>query len=158
MRVTIVNVDYSTNTITIDKNISWNQGDEVFADYKGFAPDVGAIEYDTTQLVGVNGFDKSEMNESFCLFQNFPNPFNPTTSIQYSINGIANVRLEIFDILGREVTTLVEQEKSKGTYSVSWNAKNNAGNSVTNGIYFCKLTVKGNNLNRSVVKKMIILK
>jgi len=73
----------------------------------------------------------------------YPNPFNPSTIIRYNIpanfnNKTDKVILKIFDILGREVTTLVNEDKSAGNYEVKWNAKNNSGSAVSTGIYFAK--------------------
>lgn len=83
------------------------------------------------------------------LMQNYPNPFNPSTTIKYQIPASGNVTLKIYDILGREVTTLVNEEKAKGRYEVSFNAS-----SLASGVYLYRL-----NVNDYVdVKKMILLK
>lgn len=68
------------------------------------------------------------------LDQNYPNPLNPTTSIRYQIPQFGLVRLKVFDVLGREVATLVNEEKPAGRYSVRWDAAN-----VGNGMYLCRL-------------------
>jgi uncharacterized protein (DUF362 family) len=89
---------------------------------------------------------------TFELKHCYPNPFNPTTTIEYQVPGIGKrfiVSLKIFDMLGREVTTLVHEEKTAGTYSVAWNASNSAS-----GVYFYKLTAG----NFSQVKKMMLMK
>ena len=83
------------------------------------------------------------------LSQNYPNPFNPTTNIKYQIANNSFVSIKVYDILGKEVTTLVNENLSVGTYSVNWNASNNAS-----GIYFYKLTA-GEFVK---VKKMILQK
>ncbi len=77
--------------------------------------------------------------KEFVLFQNYPNPFNPSTTIKYSIplNGkgeTANTKLIVFDILGREVTTLVNQQQQPGNYEVVFNASN-----LSSGTYFYRL-------------------
>jgi spore coat protein CotH len=76
----------------------------------------------------------------------YPNPFNPTTSIRYSIPNVtlsevegSRVQLIIYDILGNQITTLVNEEKPAGTYEVIWNGKNNSGNNVSSGIYFVRI-------------------
>jgi hypothetical protein len=79
----------------------------------------------------------------FSLSQNYPNPFNPSTTIKYTIPLVASgfslsVTLKIYDILGNEVATLVNEEKPAGTYQVSFN-----GSQLTSGIYFYKLQVNG---------------
>jgi len=93
---------------------------------------------------------------SFILYQNFPNPFNPTTKIKYSIPvevycnaPLRNVLLKVYDVLGREVSTLVNEEKPAGTYEIDFN-----GNNLPSGIYFYQL-----NAGEFVeTKKMILLK
>ncbi|MFH1197460.1 MAG: T9SS type A sorting domain-containing protein [bacterium] len=99
----------------------------------------------------------NELPNDFYLYQNYPNPFNPTTTIKYAlpavetgyIPSLQHVSLKIFDILGREVATLVEAEKPAGTYSITWNAE-----SLPSGVYFYKLTSG----NFTDVKKMILLR
>jgi hypothetical protein len=71
---------------------------------------------------------------SFALMQNYPNPFNPSTTIKYELPKSSMLRLSVYDILGREVATLVNEEKSAGTHTVQWDA---AG--VASGVYFCRL-------------------
>jgi hypothetical protein len=71
------------------------------------------------------------------LLQNFPNPFNPTTVISYQLSVNGNVKLGIFDVLGKEVTTLVNEKKSAGTYTVTWNAAAH----IPSGVYFYRLSV-----------------
>ena len=85
----------------------------------------------------ISGFDFNEILTSpkeFYLNQNYPNPFNPNTKIQFTINGIQLVSLKVFDLLGREVATLVNEEKSPGTYEVTWNALG-----LPSGVYFYQL-------------------
>ena len=70
----------------------------------------------------------------FALEQNYPNPFNPSTIINYQLAMNSHVTLKVYDILGREVATLVNEEKPAGSYSVQWNA-----GGVASGVYFYKL-------------------
>ncbi len=91
----------------------------------------------------------NEVPEKFGLEQNYPNPFNPSTAITYSIQEISNVKLEIFDTLGRKLKTLVDAEKSAGSYSILFNADN-----MSSGIYFYRLTA--GNFTQS--KQMLLVK
>lgn len=75
----------------------------------------------------------------FQLFQNHPNPFNPTTTIQYSMPVAGLIKLTIFDIRGQEITTLQKVTNPAGTYSVQWNSTDASGNPVSTGVYFCRL-------------------
>ncbi|MBI5866955.1 MAG: T9SS type A sorting domain-containing protein [candidate division Zixibacteria bacterium] len=91
---------------------------------------------------------------SFALNQNYPNPFNSSTVFRYSTPSSGSVRLEIFDILGRKVRTLVEKSQPAGVYQVTWDGTNSHGETVASGIYFYRLSASG----RSESKKMILLK
>ncbi len=80
------------------------------------------------------------VTENFNLFQNYPNPFNPSTKISFSLPQDGNVNLKIYDLLGRELKTLVDKEMVKGNYSMDFNASNYAS-----GLYFARLIVQLNN-------------
>jgi hypothetical protein len=86
---------------------------------------------------------------TFALHQNYPNPFNPTTKIEYSVAQRSNVSLKIYDILGREVATLVNTERNPGNYTLNFDASK-----LASGIYLYKLTA-GNYIS---TKKMVLLK
>jgi L-ascorbate metabolism protein UlaG (beta-lactamase superfamily) len=90
-----------------------------------------------------------EIPAGFTLSQNYPNPFNPSTTIKYQVPKTSVVILKIFDILGREVAFLVNEEKSAGTYDIQWDASNMSG-----GVYFYRLKTEG----FVETKKMILLK
>jgi hypothetical protein len=87
--------------------------------------------------------------DSYNLAQNYPNPFNPVTTIKYSIPESGNVSLKVYDILGKEVATLVNEEKAQGVYSVIFDASN-----LSSGVYFYKLQA-GSFVE---IKKMMVLK
>ena len=87
--------------------------------------------------------------KNYALLQNYPNPFNPSTIIKYKLAEGGNVKLTVYDSIGREVTTLVNKEQSAGVYSVNWNA---AG--MASGMYIYKLQI-GNNV---ITKKAMLLK
>ncbi|MFA5834075.1 MAG: aryl-sulfate sulfotransferase [Bacteroidota bacterium] len=97
---------------------------------------------------GVDGKSENFPSE-FLLHQNFPNPFNPHTVIQYHLPGANVVSLKVFDVLGNEVATLVHHGQEAGTYSVPFNALN-----LSSGVYFYKLQVG----KLSAIKKLMILK
>lgn len=77
--------------------------------------------------------------KQFEIEQNYPNPFNPSTQIEFQIPKYGFVSLTIFDLLGREVITLLNEEKKPGMYTVTWNGKDKYGKEVSSGIYFYKL-------------------
>lgn len=104
-------------------------------------------------LVGVpNEFE--EIPETYNLSQNYPNPFNPETQIQYIIPKENHVRLTIYNSVGQEIRTLVNDFQAAGSHKITWNGVNNFGQKVTSGIYFYRL-VAGEFVN---IKKMILLK
>jgi hypothetical protein len=117
---------------------------------------VGDIIYAGTYDNGIWKYDPSTTNvddkilpNGFSLSQNFPNPFNPTTSIKYLISSNSRVSLKVYDVLGNEVATLVDEFKSVGSYETDFNAS-----SLSSGIYFYKLQAG----SFSETKKMILLK
>jgi hypothetical protein len=85
----------------------------------------------------------------YCLYQNFPNPFNPITNIRYDITKNGFVKLMVFDMLGREIETLVNEKQSTGTYEATFDASN-----YPSGVYFYRLTTDGFN----ETKKMVLIK
>jgi hypothetical protein len=95
--------------------------------------------------------------QEFLLNQNYPNPFNPTTAISFQLpapsgaegSAVSFVRLTVFDALGREVATLVNEQKPAGSHTVIWNAQN-----YPSGVYICRI-VAGDHVDS---KKMILLK
>jgi len=101
--------------------------------------------------------DISELNElpeEFSLEQNYPNPFNPTTQISYSLPENSFVTLKIYDMLGREVRTLVNENNNAGRTTVDWNGEDNFGRQVSSGAYIYRITA-GKFVS---VKKMLFLK
>lgn len=112
----------------------------------------------TNNIVSVD--DEEFIPTEFSLSA-FPNPFNPTTNIKFFIPSTPlsfgeglGVRLIIYDILGNEVVTLVNEEKTSGAYNVSWSGLNNSGNTVSTGVYFARLSV--NNHFKNI--KLMLLK
>ncbi len=97
---------------------------------------------------------------SFTLDQNYPNPFNPTTTISYTIGSDsetgrpARVLLEVFNVLGQRITTLVDRVQPPGSYSVDWNGRSDDGTVAATGIYFYRLQFDG----ASQARKMVLLK
>lgn len=91
---------------------------------------------------------------NFQLFSNYPNPFNPSTNIKYTIPMASNVKVEIYNTLGQLVTTLVNNHQQAGTYNVVWNGNDFNGNKVSTGVYIYRLTTD----NFVSSKKMILVK
>jgi len=90
----------------------------------------------------------------YSILQNFPNPFNPSTSIIYELPKASYVTLKIYDMLGKEVRELINERKSAGMYKVMWDGLDNSGKEVSSGIYFYKITA-GNFVD---TKKMLLVR
>jgi parallel beta-helix repeat protein len=121
---------------------------------RGNGFDIGAFEYSNAA-----GISSEQKIKGFELYQNFPNPFNPSTKIKYTISKTSFVNLKIYNALGQEISTLVNGEQFSGTYEVEFSLNSNlisggkhAGHA--NGIYFYRLTAG----SFSSTKKMILLK
>ena len=93
--------------------------------------------------------------EAFALADNFPNPFNPTTTIRYALPQAADVELTVYNVVGQPVRTLVAEYQSAGRYAVEWDATNDSGHSLSSGMYLYRLQAGGEFLK---VKKMLLLK
>jgi photosystem II stability/assembly factor-like uncharacterized protein len=116
----------------------------------GYVCGYGGLILKTTNG-GITGFTPISkiIPDKFYLYQNYPNPFNPSTTIKYSVSKSLNVELIIYNILGEEVITLVNEKLTPGIYEVSWDAVDNPC-----GVYYYKL-IAG---NYSETKKMILMK
>ncbi|MFC2093895.1 T9SS type A sorting domain-containing protein [Bacteroidota bacterium] len=87
----------------------------------------------TSEIIGIQNIS-TEIPSSFSLSQNYPNPFNPTTNIRFDLPRSGSVKLVVFDALGREVATLVNEKLAPGTYEVDWN-----GSEYPSGVYFYRI-------------------
>lgn len=115
---------------------------------------IGIIQGEGTICGGVNSIDSGSEKDNpkvFALDQNYPNPFNPGTSIQYAVSGRQFVSLKVYDVLGKEIATLVDEYKEAGTYNVEFTINNLQ---LSSGIYFYKLQA-GSFIE---TKKMILMK
>jgi len=123
---------------------------------------VGSLEYYPAELaqyeVNLTGIQDRNRNagpQKFRLEQNYPNPFNPVTTINYTLNVSGDVSLVVYNMLGQKIKTLVDHSLMKtGAYSVAWDASDETGQQVANGIYYYKLQVGPD----SETGKMIVLR
>lgn len=111
-------------------------------------------------LVGVKA-DQAELPREYQLFQNYPNPFNPITIVNYQLPFVSKVNFRIYNILGQEVKTIINEIQPAGFKSVVWNSTNNLGNTVASGIYFYR--IEATSLNDpgkrfTQVKKMLLIR
>lgn len=149
----------------------WTTGDFV----PGFSLDT-SIEFDGDGVGSTNWFAQSnptlgaengivtsvadndgQVPDEFRLAQNYPNPFNPSTRIDYSIptsDNLVNVALEVFNLLGQKIRTLVNGRQAAGEYSIQWDGRSINGSLVSSGVYIYRLSVA----NQVITKKMTFLK
>ncbi len=98
--------------------------------------------------------DNTSLPTNFALNQNYPNPFNATTEITFNTEITSNVTLEVYNIAGQKIKTLVDGQYAAGSHNVVWNGANDAGTVVSSGVYFYKLNVD----NQSETRKMVLIK
>ena len=134
--------------------VDWNQwGEKLFTSWENRGKSSPAVMNSQTVDVGDTLLavrdDNNNIPLAFALIQNFPNPFNPVTHIEYRISNFRQITLKIYNVLGEELATLVNEPKPAGSYSVVWNAEN-----YSSGIYIYKLS---DGLH-STVKKMLLVR
>jgi len=98
--------------------------------------------------------ETSLVPNEYYLKQNFPNPFNPFTTIEYGIPEAGDISLKIYNILGQEVRELININQNAGVYKILWNGKDNFGMDVASGVYI--LSISANKFNNT--KKLILLR
>lgn len=153
-----------TNCLEIRETHFDSVGNVIFLENHFYARGVGMVlnqrtkpddQAHTDELVkysavtSVNEKNGITMPINFSLSQNYPNPFNPSTVISYQLSAVGYVTLRVYDVLGREVATLVNQRQDAGMHSVTFN-----GPGLSSGVYFYRLAA-GNNV---ITKKMILMK
>jgi predicted CXXCH cytochrome family protein len=114
---------------------------------------VDALVASRNAIIGIIPIS-NEVPIRYDMTQNYPNPFNPNTKFKISIAKGGDVKIIVYDITGKEITSLVNSFLTPGIYSVDWNSTNSSGNSVSSGVYFYRI-VAGNFTD---VKKMVIVK
>jgi flagellar hook capping protein FlgD len=97
-------------------------------------------DFTTDTQTDVTEIPSGELPSEFTLSQNYPNPFNPTTNIDFNLPRAAYVRIEVFNILGNSVSTLVDEYLSAGYKSVEWDGRSNSGQVVSSGVYLFRIT------------------
>jgi len=149
---TFLSLDSGTTFSTV--SISGGSGAGELALERGFVIDMrsgGAFKLNVNYSVVTDVQENISTNvpTKFNLYQNYPNPFNPSTNIKFDIPSNGFVQLKIYDMVGKEVSTLINENRNAGTYEINYNAAN-----LTTGVYFYKLEFGG----RSEVRKFILIK
>ncbi len=111
-----------------------------------------AVTFENTSITAVE--NKNDLPEDFVLHQNFPNPFNPSTTISYELDKDGAVVFDVFNATGERIKTIENEYKTSGRYEAFWNGVNDKGNKVPSGVYFFHLRFN----NKHQVVKAILLK
>ena len=141
-----------------DLNINWSSGDFNITNNQLCPPYPSCIEdyvgeQDTSNCEQVSIIDET-LPITYNLYNAYPNPFNPVTTLQYDLPENANVNITIYDIMGRIVKTMVNTQQNAGYKSIQWNATNNLGQPVSAGLYL--YTIQAGKFRQT--KKMVLLK
>jgi hypothetical protein len=122
--------------------------------YKISAVDFSGNESDAVSATSTTGDDTPQAPDAFALYQNVPNPFNPSTTIMFDLPEAAQVKLCVYNVKGELITTIVDRHMTEGRKEFGWAAKDNGGRAVSSGIYFYRL-VAGDFVQ---TKKMVLLR
>ena len=133
---------FTDNTVQENESYDYRLSD---VDYDG------NVEYHSLQLMGVSS---TNIPEQFILYPNYPNPFNPVTTIRYDLPDAAHVTLTIYDLMGSEVIKLLDGPKTSGSRSIQWNARDEQGRAVSAGLYL--YTIQTGDYKK--INKMVLLK
>jgi hypothetical protein len=112
------------------------------------------LYFDASSFTAVEDEVEDKPIRRFSLDQNYPNPFNPTTKIEFVLSRSGQVRIDIFNILGEKVKTLMDQHLKAGRQLVEWDGKDESGEEVASGVYFYRLQTK----DFTETKKMVLMK
>ena len=143
-------VDISTRKISYDfleRNIFLNKSSELSYDIKIVAGDADYVERISKDIL-------NNIPDEFSLSQNYPNPFNPLTKLDYTLPKRSRVVVSIYNVLGKEIVNLINDEQEYGYHSVSWSGSDSQGRPVSSGVYFAQMRSEG----FYQTKKMLLLK
>lgn len=115
---------------------------------------ISSIQSKIDELLSTPVQNNNQQKIEFKLYDNYPNPFNPETTIRFTLDEKQKINLNIFDLQGRLINQLVNRVMRPGEYTIRWNGINQNNKRVASGIYFYQLAGK----NRTIVKKMQFLK
>jgi flagellar hook assembly protein FlgD len=100
-----------------------------------------------------------QLPAEYALSQNYPNPFNPTTNVKYALPVQSKVTMEVYNVLGQRVRTLVNDDQAAGYHVAEWDGMGNAGQQLASGVYFLQISAKGTNGKTfSDTRKLVMLK
>ena len=144
-------MDGKTDIAIVSRSVGGTGRDSLFVLYN-----LGGFNTTTS----VKPPNESQIPDGFKLSQNYPNPFNPSTRIEYSLPSQSHVSIKIYNLLGQEVATLVDEQQSNGSHIVEWDGRSTNGFSVSTGVYFYRIEARqpGSQFLFASVKKMLLVK
>jgi len=132
--------------------LQWKFASDALTNFRGWYIDAVRLDYLVDSTVNVS--EEDIVPKKYLLSQNYPNPFNPSTNFRFQISDFGFVLLKVYNLLGKEIATLLNENKEAGNYNVEWNA-----NGFPSGMYFYKISVVRNGFTHyTETKKMILLK
>ena len=159
----IADIDADKNYATVGiEDHTKNEGIQ-YVFNKNYAPGAAelanerAIRFTTeapTNYAAPLGTEDKNLPTGFQLFPAYPNPFNPVTTIRYQLPMASNIRITVYDIVGREVNVLLHENKNAGIHTLQWNGKNRFGKPIASGAYFLIMET----LNFNQIQKVILIK
>ena len=144
--------------VPLELNPTNNQDSSIYwraSYYKGGSPGADDILKDTIDPNDTTIIDLISSSDLYKLDQNYPNPFSVITYIHYQLQTDAEVQLNIYNLLGQKIVTLVEEIQYAGSYVVEWNGNDSKNRAVNTGIYFYTLEIQNNNQNFNFTQKMV---
>jgi hypothetical protein len=126
----------------------------------GVGPSQFALSQDFSLGITTSVSGGLAVPQAYALGQNYPNPFNPSTRISFSLPGTGTVTLNVFNLLGQQIATLVNGLMTAGTHETVWDGRDAAGRVLASGVYFYRIDVKGldGGAAYTAMRKMVLLK
>jgi hypothetical protein len=152
----VINDTLKCATFWVEENIS-GQDTVIFSISDGEYILFDSLIVIVNQVLGLD-FIMSQIPQEYYLAQNYPNPFNPITNIIYGIPKRSFVTIKIYDLLGKEIITLVNKNQEAKYYKILWDAKDKFGNNVSSGMYFCRIIAESDNNVFTKTKKLLLLR
>ena len=160
-----VRLEYNTRVVQLDGDangvilMTHRGGNGMFLSImelanSNFANPIWNVEFEERFGPGLAIVVTGQIPTTYSLKQNYPNPFNPVTRISFDIPEVTNITLRIYDLLGRNVMTLVDEQMEPGYYVTVWDGKNNMGARVASGVYIYHLVTQ----KFISMKKMVLLR
>lgn len=152
---TVIDTELEELEFTVAEDIPHHRLMFVEADNSELIETQPEFESFTVELVAGTSGSNPNVPTSFALHQNFPNPFNPSTTLKYDLDAATHVKLDVLNVLGQKVKTLVDRYQEAGYHSVQWDGIDESGAPVATGVYFYRVNAGDEKVE---TKKMMLLK